>query len=349
MTPPHTVTPPRTVAVEPLDPGTCSAVDLEGWYACQRAATVHDLPRDPEPTREEVLGLLRHQRHRHRAWAARDSAGSVVGTARGVFDDTTNTHLVELELVVHPAARRRGTGRALLAALADAALAEGRTTLLGGAPHGGDGERFAEAVAAERALTDRRSVQRLGDPEADGARTALCRDAVAAAEGKGFRLVSWTGHCPEELLGGFAAAQPAMHAAPLGTLDYEWERWTPAMLREEEDKLRARDEDMHVTVALDPTGGLVAFTETVVHRSNPVRAYQGDTGVLPASRGQALGLAVKAAQLLRLRELEPAVREVETWNAEANGYMLRINELLGYEREDEFSEWQLRVAAPERQ
>ena len=47
-------------------------------------------------------------------------------------------------------------------------------------------------------------------------------------------------------------------------------------------------------------------------------------------RGHRLGLLLKTEMLLWLRDVEPAVEAVDTWNAESNDHMVGVNEQLGY-------------------
>lgn len=324
------------VTIAPLDPLTCPAADLEAWCTVQRAVTATDSPGDPGESSAFVIGALRHSRHPQRVWAARNGAGTIVGGARVLLDPGANRHVGEARLLVHPDARRRGIGSALLLTLTEALRADGRTTLVVEAADGGAGEAFALNVGAERGLADTRSVQRLdllpGLP-------ALCRDAVARAERSGHRLVAWTGACPDELVEGYAAARHAMASTPLGGLDWATELWTATTVRRHEEVSAARGQDLHVVVALGPSG-VVAFTDLYVTRAAPRRAGQGETAVIPAARGRGLGLAVKAAQLLRLDRIAPEVREVETWNAAINEHMLAVNTALGYRPSSRRVEWE---------
>ena len=47
-------------------------------------------------------------------------------------------------------------------------------------------------------------------------------------------------------------------------------------------------------------------------------------------RGHRLGLLLKAEMNLWLREAEPQLETIDTWNAESNDHMIGVNELLGY-------------------
>ena len=59
-----------------------------------------------------------------------------------------------------------------------------------------------------------------------------------------------------------------------------------------------------------------------------------------AHRGHRLGLVLKIAMLYWLREEEPQLRIVDTWNAASNAHMIRVNEMLGYQVMAEAIVWQ---------
>lgn len=76
-------------------------------------------------------------------------------------------------------------------------------------------------------------------------------------------------------------------------------------------------------------------------RAQPEIAYQWATIVESAHRGHRLGMLLKAASLqLLLREL-PAARTLNTWNAAVNSQMISINEALGFQPVERWTEWQL--------
>ena len=80
----------------------------------------------------------------------------------------------------------------------------------------------------------------------------------------------------------------------------------------------------------DASGELVGISELYLPRARPWFAFQGDTGVDPAHRGHGLGAWMKAVNHLRLRDERPDVEVVQTWNADSNEPMLRINRALGF-------------------
>ena len=52
--------------------------------------------------------------------------------------------------------------------------------------------------------------------------------------------------------------------------------------------------------------------------------------MVASHRGHLLGLLLKTDMNLWLREVQPQIAEISTWNAESNDHMIAVNEQLGY-------------------
>jgi GNAT superfamily N-acetyltransferase len=260
-------------------------------------------------------------------WAAQDQDGTVAGWYRLELPDLENLDQAYLLVVVHPARRRRGLGRALLKHAADRAAANGRTVLHGQTRAGSDGEPFAGAVGAERGLVD---VQRVMDVRAMGD-DQLARLRVTAEEkAAGYSLVSWTGPVPEDFLDQAAALFASLNDAPHDPDDMP-AAWDAQRVRERVNALRPCYEmQIYAVAAVSANGEPAAITEVAVDPADPGWGHQMLTGVVSAHRGHRLGLLVKIAMLEWLRAAEPTVARIQTWNAESNQYMIAVNEALGY-------------------
>ena len=142
-------------------------------------------------------------------WLAADQ-GSAAGWYRLGLPSRENLDQAGLDLVVHPAERRRGLGLALLRHAAGRAAAQGRAVLNGG---------------ARRGSPARRSPARSG-PNRGWWRSSACSTS-AAGEGKlarlrgpaelaaaGYSLESWAGPIPEDFLEQVAMLYNAMGDAP---------------------------------------------------------------------------------------------------------------------------------------
>lgn len=323
-----------------LDPAAAPEADLADWHDLHCAVWAHDLPDDPPSVLADTVASLRYQfaikRRLH--WLAR-IGGKAAGACELQLDEAPNLDIGEVEVLVAPAFRRRGLGRALLAEAVGRLAREGRSTVAGEVVAGTAGEPFATAHGFACALTEQRGILRT----ADAAVADL--DALATALPSGYRLQRWAGHVPAAWLDAFVRAKEAMADAPTGDLS-----WRPLDLdtpkwRDIEDVLDRRGQQMHIVVAIHQATGVVAgLTEVSYSRINPQRASQEDTIVVPEHRGRGLGLTLKADMLRWLRAECPQVQEIQTWNAESNSHMLAINDRLGARRERTWCEYQAPVA-----
>ncbi len=101
----------------------------------------------------------------------------------------------------------------------------------------------------------------------------------------------------------------------------------------------------YIVLALhEQTGEVAGLTEVVVPAQHPTRADQYDTIVVQDHRGYGIDRAIKARMLLELRSAEPQLTEVQTWNAQANEAMLKVNAELGYRTDRDWCEYSVDVA-----
>ena len=262
-------------------------------------------------------------------WFAVDDDFGVVGYYRIQLWDLENLDRAFGGPVVHPAARRRGHGRALLRHAAARAAAHGRSVLSGKVVTGSAGEAFAAAAGATPGLVDVRRVQYLAKIEA-GKVAELRQSAARAAAG--YSLVNWTGDIPEQYLGPLADVINAFEDAPRGE-NVQPERWDAGRVRDRTGAhVRAGLLRNHSVAALhDATGEMAAYTGVIVDPEAPSWGFQELTAVTRPHRGHRLGLLVKTAMLELLAEAEPQVEFIMTGNAAANDHMIAVNEQLGYE------------------
>ncbi|MCO5993024.1 GNAT family N-acetyltransferase [Actinoallomurus rhizosphaericola] len=300
-----------------------SDADVAAWHEVVAAAVAHDYPGEPAPTLDQVHGHLATPGlgSRHLLWVAR-AEGAVTGVARlRLFEGAGRRHLGELTLHVHPEHRRRGVGTALLRTVARAARDEQRRTLVVEASSQTPGTSFLEANGFICALS--LSLLLLDVAAAPGV------EEIVGTEHPGYHLTRWLGVVPDELAEAFAEAKSAMGDMPTGKRDFGTTTWDTDRVRDMAEVVEKRGDTLLTVAALN--GDRVAgFTELVIPVGDGTRAIQYDTAVVSAHRGRGLGLWVKAAMLEWLRAEWPAVREIETDNAEDNAHMLAVNERLGF-------------------
>ena len=270
------------------------------------------------------------------------AAGTVAGWYLLELPDLENLDHAELTLVVHPAQRRRGIGRALLKHAAARAAEHGRSVLNGPTRLGGDGEAFARAAGAEQGLVD---VQRVMDVRATGEDLLARLRATAEEKAAGYSLVSWTGLVPEEFVERAAALYAALNDAPHDPRTAP-AVWDAQRVRERVNAVRPAYGLRTYAVAArhDATGELAGFTEVAVDPADPGWGHQMLTGVIRAHRGHRLGLLVKVAMLELLAAHEPQVTQILTLTATGNEHMDTINTQLGFTVLERQLSWELGTA-----
>ncbi len=241
--------------------------------------------------------------------------------------DRENLDRATLIMVVRPRPDD-GVARDLLRHAGQRARANGRVQLSLMARLGSPLDAFLRSAGARHALTEaRRTLDLRTAPP--GHFTAL-REA-AAKHAAGYSVVTWTGVTPEERLGDVARLENAMNDAPREE-GVEDSIWDADRVRERYDSsvVRMGMRAYSVAAVHDATGELAALSQLEVDPDSPEWGHQGITAVTRPHRGHRLGMLVKAAMLEWLADAEPQLEQIETGNADANEYMIAINEALGF-------------------
>lgn len=315
-----------------------------------------------------VAGLTRQESTRRQRLLARDHAGAAVGAAHVTMPLTDNQHLGLVFLNHDPGSGTvEGEVYDALWAVADATLLEaGRTSVLSWAAHPapvdpaaatwltpttGSGQvaqddraRWFAARGFVLEQVELYSVLDLAEVDEGRLRAAEQGGRAAAPGGRAaYRTRTWQGATPPELRAGMARLRNRMSTdTPTGGIDYGEEAWDEAEVAALDERHSALGTVRLTTVALDPSGAPVAYTELDHDPDVPAGATQDDTLVHAEHRGHGLGLRVKATNLLALREAVPTVERVHTWNAAENTHMLAINTSLGFREAGSQGGWQLR-------
>lgn len=312
--------------------------DLEDFQSVLAAALAHDhvgLPADPVETWLPLLADPERGGERVQLFVGR-ADGVPVGTVVLKTPLHDNLQLVDAEVNVHPGHRRRGHGRELAEHVVRETRAVGRTRIITIAASWPDqpalGTRLLEELGARPVVVDvRRSIDLHERPP-----------VPLGDVPHGYRVVQWVAHAPSDLLEGLADLSARMSTdAPLGEMDYEPERWDADRYREKEQHAVDSRRRRVVTAAVHESGDVAGVTEIAVNESAPEVGYQWDTIVGPRHRGHGLGLALKSRNHVLLAETVPQCRWLNTWNAASNTFMIRVNEALGYQPVESWTEWQL--------
>ena len=243
-----------------------------------------------------------------------------------------------LEVLVKPGLRRRGLGRQLVAVAARRAYLEGFSTMgvevIGGTP----AIPFYESLGFEREYVETRSVLNLSGVD------WLALSEMAGGIAPGYQIEYHPGGPPEELLEAYAQAKLEAQDED-DDLDLAPRSSDPQRLRDSLQTLHRRGLRPYIVLAIHEASGVVAgLTEVVVPVQHPERADQYDTIVVREHRGYGVDRAIKARMLFELRTAEPGLREVQTWNANNNESMLKVNAELGYLPDRDWYEYGADVA-----
>jgi GNAT superfamily N-acetyltransferase len=289
--------------------------------------------------------------------------GVTVGMCSVTLPLRENTHTAGIDVLITPAHRRQGLGRALLKHAEAVARKRGRTSLdayhevplvtageaallpaksgAGGLPLDEPAVAFAVAAGYELEQVERSS--RLALPVPPELLKRL--EDEASARAADYTIMGWDDRCPEDLVQAYAGLKATMTTeVPIAGMNWDGEDWDAARVREEENRLVRSGVQSAVTAARHRVSGqLVAYTVLNWRAGVPDSIVQQDTLVIPEHRGHRLGMLIKVANLKRAHEKWPSARSVLTWNANENQHMLAINIALGFKPAGYEGEWQKRL------
>ncbi|MFF1250972.1 GNAT family N-acetyltransferase [Pseudarthrobacter sp. NPDC058329] len=349
-------------AVDILPPGSETAQFKE----CHALRVEHELAvwgnLDRCDTLQEAGEYWRGNAYEERHLYLAKSGTETVGMCSVTLPLRENTHTAGIQVLIAPAHRRRGFGRALLEHAEAVARERGRTSLdayhevplpadgavllpaksgAGGLPLDEPAVAFAVAAGYELEQVERSS--RLALPVPPELLDGL--EAEASARAAEYTILGWDDSCPQALVQAYARLKATMTTdVPIAGMNWEGEDWDAARVREEENTLIRSGVQSAVTAARHRNSGqLVAYTVLNWRAGVPDSIVQQDTLVTSEHRGRRLGMLAKVANLRRARNRWPSARSVLTWNANENQHMLAINIALGFKPAGYEGEWQKRL------
>ncbi|GIJ32113.1 GNAT family N-acetyltransferase [Verrucosispora sp. WMMD703] len=327
--------------VREWDPRTASSAEIASLLDTLNAVLAADLPQDP-PWRESSLREYLAEvmpGERRISWIAEEdpAADGSPGAILGQVHVLLLGNIGVLEVLVHPSARRSGLGRDLVLRAARRVYQEGFESI--GVEVVGDtpAVAFYESLGFSREYVETRSVLDLSS--VDWAELA----EMSTGLGAGYQVQFHPGGPPDELIEAYARAKAEIRDIEDGELRPS--SYDPQRLRDSLDCLHRRGMKPYIVLALhEQTGEVAGLTEVVVPAQHPTRADQYDTIVVQDHQGYGIDRAIKARMLLELRSAEPQLTEVQTWNAQANEAMLKVNAELGYRTDRDWCEYSIDVA-----
>ncbi|MGW0118419.1 GNAT family N-acetyltransferase [Streptomyces sp. NPDC003327] len=163
--------------------------------------------------------------------------------------------------------------------------------------------------------------------------------------GEGLAVRHWGSTIPDDLVHEAARLEATLtRDAPTGDLGWEPQPARVGRIRDFERMRIARGRRAHQCgIVEEATGRMVAWTALSMTGSHPDNALQAVTVVDPGYRGRGLGRLVKTRNLARCRAAEPELAHVDTWNAEANTHMRRVNAAFGFRAAGVRVMWEISV------
>ena len=308
---------------------------MREFYDVSRRAELFGREHAPHWTFEEFLGAVRSvdRGERQQLYAAYDGDQMTATAALWSFL-LDNTEKAWFQLDVDVQQRRRGIGRAIVALLEDTVRDDGRTLIMSDSKLPFDDRddhgyrRFAEACGYQ--LSNYEVVRHLRLPVPDGQIQEWIDEA--APHHDGYTIETFVDEVPADLVESLCVLLGQLAVdAPTGAVDFEEEDMTPDRFAEMLDRSKAMGRSRYETVALTPDRQVVAQSTLSVPRSTGTEVYQWGTFVHRKHRGHKLGLATKAVNLRAVQDYRDDLTLVTTQNAESNGYMVSINERLGFQ------------------
>ena len=326
--------------------------DHDDAYPVYRSIHATDSPRAPLFSRRSFDCFITHpfpgeltERYLVRA------DGTPVGLIRLDAPLLENTDMASVDVSVAPTARRRGYGREMFEFALARVRELGRTKVIvttlaeveGCPPVDPAGAEFVRSFGFAPALPE---IARQLDVSAVDEALLDRMLAEAWAKADGYRIVQWLGIPPDDLIDDVAYLDGRLiQDAPMGDLELEPEKVTADRVREREASMTVRGrQTVHTGAVHEESGRLAAWTTICLDPElDNGQAMQFITLVDPDHRGHRLGTIVKIENLRRARAEDPKLNLITTWNAAANGYMISINEAMGFRAAWGMMEWQRAV------
>lgn len=317
------------MVTEVIDGRTLDVATAAQLADVENAAQAVDAPHN-EPRPSEYIRLrLKH------GWDGRGTEHVVVGKVDGApvafatveLPHWDNTHMAFVEMDIRPEHRASSIGEQILDQAYAIMKSHDRTLLIANAWAGSDLERFWREHGLE--MASQAAQRRLLPAELDWHRLdALHADALEASSA--YDIFEVTAPVSDDLVDGMVQLQLTMNDAPVNDLAIEDDVWDATRYRAHESAMADRRAMSYKLVARHrDTGDLAGFTAVVVELDRRHLGFQEDTAVVRAHRGRRLGLRLKIEMLRLLRDREPQIRQIDTWNALSNSHMIAVNDALG--------------------
>jgi len=163
--------------------------------------------------------------------------------------------------------------------------------------------------------------------------------ALDSSSSNGVQIVTWRGHCPENIVANYARLAAGKFAAgklPLPTL--------AEMYRSSEARMRRAGLDALVSVA--STEGRLVGHSRVILRSGSHVAEQAYTFVDPSFRKKGVAYRLKSENVRWIRRFAPEISQIRSVNQQGNAAIGLVNRRLDFRRLAVIEEYRLDLATP---
>src|SRR5215472_2063665 len=335
----------------PVDPAQADRDFWTRYHELRRVQQADARPDDPlRPDADAAAVLVRADPFRIHEWYEISRDGRMLSWYHGELvrpdnpEYESSKHLYDADFYVVPDARRGGIGRMWLPLVAERMRAHGCTTV-GFWVEQDAGREFMKWLGAEARLQEIESRLKLADVDWSMVERWTAEGAARSPDTK---LEIYDGRVPEAIWPEFAPELSSMlNTIPFEGLDHGEIIITPEMMAEWYARLELSGEVQTTVMTREPDGGISGITDTTWAAFRRKIIHQQFTGVRPSARGRGIGKWIKAAMLLRLRELYPDAEWISTENAGSNAPMLKINRTLGFKPHRNGTAYQMTLEALE--
>lgn len=278
-----------------------------------------------------------------RCWVVWNEAAIIANAWTELAVEGKNANVVNFNIMVQPTYRKRGLGRALLAAVAEYAQAAGSSTMITQTGrHRPEGEIWMRRIGAMPTIESRSSRLALAEVNVDLVETWVQRAAERAG---GYTLEFWNGYYPEIELDAIANLYTIHdNVSPLSSANADVVVGANQIRRQQDDLFGRGFACWTAIVRERSTTRLVGITEISWNTKQAEVLEQGITVVLPEHRNRGLGRWLKAAMAQKVLRERPQARFIHTGNAATNMAMLKLNRELGFVPLSQDTWWEMRVS-----
>ena len=319
------------MTIERVDPRTLDEATAAALAEAVNASNKANGGDFPPTTADSLLGLLRYggnDKPTHAVWIVRDDrSGQPIGLAELELTEHDNPDLAFAFCDVHPDHYGQGIGSALLEAQLEEAAVQGRTKLMTFQTRDGVTQRFLERRGFTAGMMTAQRRLEMPTVDFDHIDALHAKASAAAAD---YEVIELDGPAPADWLPDLVAVHEAINDAPMDDIEMAPEAFPIERIQAWERAMANRNQHLYrLLVRHRDTGAWAGHTVLIVDGQRPGFAHQEDTSVVPVHRGHRLGLLLKTSMLRWMREVEPGLLTIDTWNAESNTHMIAVNDQLG--------------------